>query len=138
MGEEEEPQLVIRGGRHPVLDAVMDEPVVPNDTCLRGAAGPRAAIITGPNMGGKSCYIRQAALIALMAQVAPAWRACSRLPMCRRCCLHLHQAAFCRHVNAGSELISRCQADGSSEDLLQQYPYMLTAAWSMMANMSLS
>ncbi|KAK9814927.1 hypothetical protein WJX73_002195 [Symbiochloris irregularis] len=64
-----EPQLVIKAGRHPVLDAILDEPVVPNDTCLRGSQGPRAAIITGPNMGGKSCFIRQAALIALMAQV---------------------------------------------------------------------
>lgn len=72
VGEEEEPQLVVRGGRHPVLDAVMDEPVVPNSTTLRGLTGPRAAIITGPNMGGKSCYIRQAALIALMAQAGPA------------------------------------------------------------------
>lgn len=71
VGEDEEPQLVITAGRHPVLDAIMDEPVVPNDTCLRGGAGPRAAIITGPNMGGKSCYIRQAALMALMAQVLP-------------------------------------------------------------------
>ena len=68
---DEQPQLVIRSGRHPVLDSLMDEPVVPNDTCLRGHQGPRAAIITGPNMGGKSCYIRQAALIALMAQVCP-------------------------------------------------------------------
>ena len=65
---EEEPQLHITGGRHPVLDALLDEPVVPNDTHLAGEAGPRAIIITGPNMGGKSCYIRQAALIALMAQ----------------------------------------------------------------------
>ena len=64
----EEPQLHITGGRHPVLDALLDEPVVPNDTRLAGQAGPRAIIITGPNMGGKSCYIRQA---ALMAQACP-------------------------------------------------------------------
>ena len=69
VGSDEEPQLHISAGRHPVLDALLDEPVVPNDTHLAGQAGPRAIIITGPNMGGKSCYIRQAALIALMAQV---------------------------------------------------------------------
>ena len=70
-GKGEEPQLVIRDGRHPVLAAALaDAVVVPNDTELRGDSGPRVAVITGPNMGGKSCYIRQAALIAVMAQVA--------------------------------------------------------------------
>ncbi|CAL8467013.1 g6549 [Coccomyxa elongata] len=70
VGDEEQPQLVIKGGRHPVLAALTAEgQVVPNDTLLRGDSGPRACIITGPNMGGKSCYIRQAALIAIMAQV---------------------------------------------------------------------
>ena len=62
------PQLRIVQGRHPVLDVALDTPVVPNDTDLRGG-GPCALVITGPNMGGKSCYIRQAALIAIMAQV---------------------------------------------------------------------
>ena len=66
---EEPPQLVIKAGRHPVLDAMLDAPPVPNDTYLTGA-GFSAIIITGPNMGGKSCYIRQAALIAIMAQVS--------------------------------------------------------------------
>ncbi|KAK9916549.1 hypothetical protein WJX75_003960 [Coccomyxa subellipsoidea] len=70
VGDGEQPQLVIRGGRHPVLAAMLTEAqVVPNDTLLGGTTGPRACIITGPNMGGKSCYIRQAALIAIMAQV---------------------------------------------------------------------
>lgn len=61
-------QLKIVQGRHPVLDVALDSPVVPNDTQLM-AGGPCALVITGPNMGGKSCYIRQAALIAIMAQV---------------------------------------------------------------------
>ncbi|KAL3139906.1 hypothetical protein ABBQ38_004198 [Trebouxia sp. C0009 RCD-2024] len=61
-------QLKIVQGRHPVLDVALDNPVVPNDTHLT-AGGPCALVITGPNMGGKSCYIRQAALIAIMAQV---------------------------------------------------------------------
>lgn len=57
-------------GRHPVLDAaLLGAQVVPNDTSLRAESGPRACIVTGPNMGGKSCYIRQCALIAIMAQV---------------------------------------------------------------------
>ncbi len=59
--------LLIRGGRHPVLDAVMKkERFVPNDTFLDGAEN-RVMIITGPNMAGKSTYIRQVGIIALMA-----------------------------------------------------------------------
>ena len=62
-------QLVIKDGRHPVLDQnLADEKFVPNDTSLDGA-GVRLAIITGPNMAGKSTYIRQVALIVLMAQI---------------------------------------------------------------------
>lgn len=51
-----------------VLEATLQEGFVPNNTCLR-ADHERCQIITGPNMGGKSCYIRQVALIAIMAQV---------------------------------------------------------------------
>ena len=62
-------RLEIRDGRHPVLDQnVADEKFVPNDTSLDGAK-VRLAIITGPNMAGKSTYIRQVALIVLMAQI---------------------------------------------------------------------
>ncbi|KAI5056606.1 hypothetical protein GOP47_0028424 [Adiantum capillus-veneris] len=60
--------LMIEGGRHPVLEATLQEGFVPNDTCLHGDL-EHCQIITGPNMGGKSCYIRQVALIAIMAQV---------------------------------------------------------------------
>ena len=61
--------LCIVDGRHPVLDQLPDGPrFVPNDTDL-GTDGKIFAIITGPNMAGKSTYIRQVALLALMAQI---------------------------------------------------------------------
>lgn len=60
--------IAIRDGRHPVLDqSLVEEKFVPNDTELDGD-GARMAIITGPNMAGKSTYIRQVALLVLMAQ----------------------------------------------------------------------
>jgi DNA mismatch repair protein MutS len=62
-------RLVIKDGRHPVLDQnLVEEKFVPNDTSLDGD-NMRLAIITGPNMAGKSTYIRQVALIVLMAQI---------------------------------------------------------------------
>ena len=61
-------RLVIKDGRHPVLDQnLVEEKFVPNDTALDGE-NLRLAIVTGPNMAGKSTYIRQVALIVLMAQ----------------------------------------------------------------------
>ena len=62
-------RLVIKDGRHPVLDQnLVEEKFVPNDTSLDGE-NMRLAVITGPNMAGKSTYIRQVALIVLMAQI---------------------------------------------------------------------
>jgi DNA mismatch repair protein MSH3 len=60
--------LKIVGGRHPIVEALLPEPFVPNDTDL-AAAGQTCAILTGPNMGGKTSYARQVALIAIMAQI---------------------------------------------------------------------
>jgi DNA mismatch repair protein MutS len=58
--------LFIREGRHPVLEQTLsEERFVPNDTCLDGAT--QIALITGPNMAGKSTYIRQVALLTLLA-----------------------------------------------------------------------
>lgn len=57
----------ITDGRHPVVEKMLDSPFVPNDTKL-DCADNRCAIITGPNMAGKSTYMRQVALICLMAQ----------------------------------------------------------------------
>jgi DNA mismatch repair protein MutS len=62
-----EARLTIEGGRHPVVERFSEAPFVPND--LRLDAERRMLIITGPNMGGKSTYMRQAALIALLAHV---------------------------------------------------------------------
>ncbi len=61
--------LVITGGRHPVVEQTQIESLfVPNDTFLN-CGDDRVAIITGPNMAGKSTYMRQTALIVLMAQM---------------------------------------------------------------------
>ena len=59
----------IRGGRHPVVEKMLQgEAFIANDTLLDGS-GNRCCIITGPNMAGKSTYMRQTALIVLMAQI---------------------------------------------------------------------
>ncbi len=60
--------IKIKDGRHPVVEAVLeDSPFVPNDTYM-DCDKERCAIITGPNMAGKSTYMRQVAIICLMAQ----------------------------------------------------------------------
>lgn len=64
------PQLIIRDGRHPVLERAFEaEEFIANDTLLGGENAAQVAVITGPNMSGKSTYLRQTALIVLMAQV---------------------------------------------------------------------
>ncbi len=61
------PGLNIRAGRHLVVEQVMEEPFIPND--IRFDEARRMLIITGPNMGGKSTYMRQTALIVLLAHI---------------------------------------------------------------------
>lgn len=61
------PGIHISGGRHPVVERVADAPFVANDTQLDDDT--RMLLITGPNMGGKSTYMRQTALIVLMAHI---------------------------------------------------------------------
>ncbi len=58
----------IEAGRHPVIETSQAEPFIPNDLEIDAAAN-QILIITGPNMGGKSTYLRQAALIVLLAQM---------------------------------------------------------------------
>jgi DNA mismatch repair protein MutS len=60
--------LVYVEGRHPVMERVLSEPFVPNDLALAEGA-PRLYVLTGPNMGGKSTFLRQTALIVLMAHL---------------------------------------------------------------------
>ena len=83
VSREKPTQLHIISGRHPVLDLLMEGTFVPNDIHLENCVNSgqnhfsenkdgteeRCAVITGPNMGGKSCFVRQAALLACMAQI---------------------------------------------------------------------
>ena len=61
-------RISIVGGRHPVVESLSSTPFVPNDTNLDNGDN-RVALITGPNMAGKSTFMRQTALITLMAQI---------------------------------------------------------------------
>ena len=115
------PQLHIIAGRHPVLDVMLQGSFVPNDIHLGGGDssgsidsvkgdttaveneedGPeRCAVITGPNMGGKSCYIRTAALLAIMAQAGSFVPAAS-------CRLHAFDAIFTRMGAADNLALGR-------------------------------
>ena len=94
----EDGTIEIREGRHPVVEKMLNgAPFVPNDAHLDNA-GNQVAIITGPNMAGKSTYMRQVALITIMAQIGsfvPARKA--RISVC--------DAVFTR-VGASDDLAS--------------------------------
>jgi DNA mismatch repair protein MutS len=62
------PALRISGGRHPVVERLLDEPFIGNELAMDGAER-RILLITGPNMSGKSTFMRQVALTVLMAQI---------------------------------------------------------------------
>ncbi len=61
-------ELQFGEGRHPIMERVLSDPFIANDL-LAGGEAPRLFILTGPNMGGKSTFLRQTALIVLMAQM---------------------------------------------------------------------
>ncbi|MBX2858880.1 MAG: DNA mismatch repair protein MutS [Cellvibrionaceae bacterium] len=63
----QEKGIYISAGRHPVVEQVLDSPFIPND--LKLDSQQSMLIITGPNMGGKSTYMRQTALVVLLAQI---------------------------------------------------------------------
>ena len=70
-------ELRVEDGRHPVVERHCPDPFVPNDTILNGTS-QQVVILTGPNMGGKSTYLRQVAVITLLAHIGsfvPARRA---------------------------------------------------------------
>lgn len=84
----DEPGIVISQGRHPVVQQSSEHPFIPNDTTLNSSQ--RMLLITGPNMGGKSTYMRQTALITLLthtgsfvpaeaAVIGPVDRICTRI-----------------------------------------------------------
>lgn len=99
VADTEPPQLHIVAGRHPVLDVLLEGSFVANDIALCGD-GERCAVITGPNMGGKSCFIRQAALLAIMAQAG------SLVPA-QSCRLHAFDAVFTRMGAADNIALGR-------------------------------
>lgn len=61
-------RIEVEQGRHPMVEQLLLDSYVPNDTYL-SSTGIRALLVTGPNMGGKSSYVRQVALIAIMGQI---------------------------------------------------------------------
>jgi DNA mismatch repair protein MSH3 len=61
-------EINIIEGRHPMVEQLLSDAYIPNDTDLSSSA-TRALLLTGPNMGGKSSYVRQVALICIMAQI---------------------------------------------------------------------
>lgn len=63
----DQPCLEIREGRHPVVEQALDDPFVANDLTLNDAR--RMLVVTGPNMGGKSTFMRQTALIVILAHM---------------------------------------------------------------------
>ena len=73
-------ELEIVGGRHPVIEVNLDKPFIPNDLILYN--NDKILLITGPNMSGKSTYMRQNAIIAIMAQMGSFVPAtCAKLPI---------------------------------------------------------
>jgi DNA mismatch repair protein MutS len=83
-------------GRHPVMERVLSEPFVANDLSL-GDGAPRLVILTGPNMGGKSTYLRQTALIVILAHMG------SFVPAARAK-IALHDRVFTR-VGASDQIL---------------------------------
>lgn len=80
--------ITVTGARHPMIEQLLLSSYVPNDIALCNTA-TRALLVTGPNMGGKSSYVRSIALIAIMAQLG------SFVP-CTSACMGILDAVFTR------------------------------------------
>jgi DNA mismatch repair protein MutS len=93
----DESRVTIEDGRHPVMESALHANFVPNDLEL-SAADHRFILLTGPNMGGKSTYLRQAGLLAIMAQIG------SFVPA-KRMTLGVIDRIFTR-IGAGDDLAS--------------------------------
>jgi DNA mismatch repair protein MutS len=93
----EDSVVTIEDGRHPVMEAVLHANFVPNDLALRNG-DHRFILLTGPNMGGKSTYLRQIGLLAIMAQIG------SFVPA-KRMTLGVIDRIFTR-IGAGDDLAS--------------------------------
>lgn len=89
-------ELIIKEGRHPIVESVSSNQFIPNDTTLH-SSGNRMMIITGPNMAGKSTYMRQVALITVMAHIG------SFVP-CFKCQMPITDKIFTR-VGASDNLV---------------------------------
>ena len=116
-----ERSLGVHGGRHPVLDETLGQAFVPNDTELGIDGSPaNLALITGPNMAGKSTYIRQAALLVVLAQAGsfvPADRA--TIGVCDRVftrvgaddALHRGQSTFMVEMTETANILNNATSD---------------------------
>ena len=120
----QDPVLHIEGGRHPVLEDLLGTEFVPNDLTLGGGgggadAGGSLAVITGPNMAGKSTFIRQVALIVLLAHAGsfvPATRA--TIGLCDRIftrigaddALHAGQSTFMVEMTETAAILNHATA----------------------------
>ena len=106
-------KIVIKGGRHPILDNILSN-FVPNDTYLDNQQ--KCMVVTGPNMGGKSCYIKQVALIVLLSQIGsfvPAEKAiitpvdCILVRMGAQDCLDQNKSTFFVEMQETSDIIRK-------------------------------
>jgi DNA mismatch repair protein MutS len=88
-------EIVIKEGRHPVVEELLGESFIPNDTYLNNTTH-QILLITGPNMSGKSTYLRQVALIVILAQIG------SFVP-CRYCKIGIVDKIFTR-IGASDDL----------------------------------
>ncbi|MEO0631185.1 MAG: DNA mismatch repair protein MutS, partial [Planctomycetota bacterium] len=112
-----DPVLAIEEGRHPVLEESLGSGFVPNGVELATDASPRLALITGPNMAGKSTFIRQVALIAVLAHAGsfvPA--AAATIGLCDRIftrvgaddALHRGQSTFMVEMIETANILNHC------------------------------